>query len=201
MNGDSATVEVTRAHRVLLDGGVVLLPTDTVYGLAVHPERPGAKAKLFAMKGRPGDRNLPVMVASVADLEKIGVIVTEAARRLFAAFAPGPITVAMGLDIGMTPDWLDGRVEVGVRIPADPALLALLDAAGPLLVTSANRHGRETPATAVEVLAGLVEPPDLVIDGGPRPVVPSTLVNCNLPRPEIERLGVVTAQDIGKVLA
>lgn len=192
-------LDVSGAARVLLAGGVVLLPTDTVYGLAVHPERPAAIEKLFAMKGRPGSRNLPIMVGSVAAAEGIGAQVTDAARRLFDAFAPGPITVAMGLADG-APGWLAGRDEIGVRIPAEACMLELLGALGPLLVTSANAHGRETPATATEVLDQLVQPPDLVLDGGPRPVVPSTLVNCNLPQPAIERHGVIADEDIEKVL-
>jgi tRNA A37 threonylcarbamoyladenosine synthetase subunit TsaC/SUA5/YrdC len=80
-------------------------------------------------------------------------------------------------------------------------MLELLDTVGPLLVTSANAHGRETPANASEVLDQLVESPDLVLDDGPRPVVPSTLVNCNLPQPAIERHGVIADEDIEKVLA
>lgn len=198
---DGSQLDVDGAARVLLDGGVVLLPTDTVYGLAVHPERPAAIEKLFAMKGRPGSRNLPIMVGSVADAARIGAEVTDAAARLFDAFAPGPITVAMGLDAGAAPGWLAGRDEIGVRIPAETCLLELLGTLGPLLVTSANAHGRETPATAAEVLGQLVEPPDLVLDGGPRPVVPSTLVNCNLPQPAIERHGVIADEDVEKVLA
>lgn len=193
-------LDVAGAARVLLDGGVVLLPTDTVYGLAVHPERPAAIERLFAMKGRPGGRNLPIMVGSVADAEEIGAVVTDAARRLFDAFAPGPITVAMGLSDG-APAWLAGRDEIGVRIPAEDCMLELLGMLGPLLVTSANAHGRETPATAPDVLDQLVRPPDLVLDGGPRPVVPSTLVNCNLRQPAIERHGVIADEDVEKVLA
>lgn len=189
------------AAPVLLAGGVVLLPTDTVYGLAVHPERPEAAERLFRMKGRPGGRNLPIMAASVADAEKLGARVTPEAGRLFAAFAPGPITVAMGVDPGAAPEWLAGRDEIAVRIPAEPALLALLESVGPLLVTSANAHGVDTPPHAPDVLDQLVEPPDLVIDDGPRPVVPSTLVNCNLPRPAVERVGVVPEADILEALA
>lgn len=191
---------MARARDCLLGGGVVLLPTDTVYGLAVHPECDDAIGRLFAMKRRPRARNLPIMVPSVADIPTLGVEVNKFARRLFDAFAPGPLTVAMGLRAENAPAWLAGRVEVGVRVPNDEDLLAILEGTGPLLVTSANMHAQATPESLESVLAALDGVPDEVIDGGVRPVVPSTLVNCNLPEPVIERSGAISAEEIGMVL-
>jgi L-threonylcarbamoyladenylate synthase len=191
---------VRRVQRCLLAGGVVLLPTDTVYGLAVHPTREDAKEKLFVMKRRPGNRNLPIMVSSVDQLPALGVEITEPARRLMAEFFPGPLSVALGLRPGAAPPWLAGRVEVAVRIPADDDLLAILAATGPLLVTSANLHARSTPESVESVLADLDGEPDLIVDGGPRRTVPSTLVNCNLPTPVVERPGAVATADIERVL-
>lgn len=185
----------------LRGGGVALLPTDTVYGLAVHPTRPDARDRLFAMKRRPGSVNLPIMVASRHDLPPIGVEVTPAAERLMDAFFPGPLTVALGILPGAAPAWLAGRVECAVRIPDDDLLLAVLRVTGPLLVTSANTHGQDTPETAAEVLAQLDGRPDIEIDGGVRKVIPSTLVNCNLPEPVIEREGVIPRRDIERVLS
>jgi L-threonylcarbamoyladenylate synthase len=187
----------------LLGGGIVLLPTDTVYGLAISPQCPDSdatRARLFAMKRRPASRNLPVMVASTQDMVGIGAVLTEPARRLLAAFSPGPLTVALGLDPARAPRWLAGRDEVGIRIPADERLLAILRAAGPLLVTSANLHGEGTPESAESALASLDGAPDLVLDGGVRATAPSTLVNCNLPVPVVEREGVISPEEIEKVL-
>jgi L-threonylcarbamoyladenylate synthase len=191
---------VERARACLLGGGVVLLPTDTVYGLAVHPERDEAADRLFAMKNRPRVRNLPIMVASVEDVPALGAEVNEPARRLLAAFAPGPLTVALGVDPGRAPRWLAGRVEIGVRVPDDKDLRSILEAAGPLLVTSANVHAEPTPESVPDILAALHGTPDLVIDGGVRQVVPSTLVNCNLPVPVIERSGALSDEQIERVL-
>jgi L-threonylcarbamoyladenylate synthase len=182
-------------------GGIVLLPTDTVYGLAVHPDHDDALARLFALKRRPLTRNIPVMVASAEQAEQLGARVPEPARQLLAAFSPGPLTLALGLDPERAPAWLAGRDEIAVRIPADDFLLAVLRAAGPLLVTSANLHGRETPEACADVLAQLAGSPDLTVDDGPRATVPSTLVNCNLPEPRVERVGAVPAEQIAKVLA
>jgi L-threonylcarbamoyladenylate synthase len=193
--------DVEAARDCLMQGGVVLVPTDTVYGLAVHPEREDAIERLFALKQRPKARNLPVMVASVFDLAGLGVRITEAASRLMGAFFPGPLSLALGLLEGEAPPWLAGRTEIAVRVPDEEVLLQILRATGPLLVTSANIHAQETAESVPGILAALEGKPDLVIDGGVRNVVPSTLVNCNLPVPVIERVGAIPREEIEKELA
>jgi L-threonylcarbamoyladenylate synthase len=195
MTDPAEVVETLRA------GGIVLLPTDTVYGLAVRPGDDAALARLFALKRRPLTRNIPVMVASAEQAEELGADVTGPARQLLGAFSPGPLTLALGLDQDRAPAWLAGRDEIAVRIPDDAFLLAVLREAGPLLVTSANLSGQETPEACSDVLAQLDGAPDRTVDGGPRATVPSTLVNCNLPEPRVERVGVVPADQIAKVLA
>lgn len=193
---------IKRTVGCLESGGVALIPTDTVYGLAVHPVA-GASAvpKLFTMKRRPVGRNLPIMVSSVSQIKTLGAQVTAEAERLLAAFSPGPLTVALGVDPALTPAWLAGRVEIGVRIPDYAFLLAVLERTGPLLVTSANLHSQATPEEVRDVLAGLDGVPDIVVDGGARMTVPSTLVNCNLPNPVVERAGAVPEEKIWEVLA
>jgi L-threonylcarbamoyladenylate synthase len=190
-----------QAVATLRAGGIVLLPTDTVYGLAAHPEHDDALARLFALKRRPLTRNIPIMVASAEQAQELGAHVTGPARQLLAAFSPGPLTLALGLDASSAPAWLAGRDEIAIRIPDDDFLLRVLRSAGPLLVTSANLSGQETPEACADVLAQLDGEPDLVIDDGPRATVPSTLVNCNLPEPRVERVGAVPADQIAKVLA
>ena len=185
----------------LRGGGIVLLPTDTVYGLAVRPGDDDALARLFALKRRPLSRNIPIMVASAEQAEELGADVTAPARLLLAAFSPGPLTLALGLDPAKAPAWLAGRDEIAIRLPDDAFLLEVLRAAGPLLVTSANLSGQETPEACADVLTQLDGAPDLTVDDGPRATVPSTLVNCNLPEPKVERVGAVPADQIAKVLA
>jgi L-threonylcarbamoyladenylate synthase len=194
-----ATIEQVAA--CLTGGGVALVPTDTVYGLAVHPEYPAAKERLFAMKRRPGSVNLPIMVASWADVPALGVEITAAARRLAEVFFPGPLTLALGVRDADSPNWLAGRVECAVRIPDDDYMLNLLRLTGPLLVTSANIHDQATPESVAAILASFDTAPDVVLDGGIRKVVPSTLVNCNLPEPVIEREGLISRRDIEQVLS
>jgi L-threonylcarbamoyladenylate synthase len=187
------------AREALLAGGVALLPTDTVYGLAVHPRRREAIDALFALKARPRTRELPIMVATPDELPSLGVQVPDTARRLLGAFSPGPITVALGID-DTAPAWLAGRAEVGVRVPSDPDLRALLSDVGALLVTSANAHGEPTAQATGPILAQLAGRPDAVVDGGERTGVPSTVVNCHLDVPRIEREGAIPAAEIERVL-
>ena len=193
---------VERARLALEDGGVVLVPTDTVYGLAVSPLRDDAAVRLFAIKRRPRSTNLPVMVASGSGLETLGVAVTAKARLLLASdLVPGPLTVVMGFSDSGPVSWLEGRKEVAIRMPAEPFMLELLDAAGPLLVTSANLHDHPTMGTVPKILDQLILKPGLAVDGGRREAVPSTLVNCTVDPPAIEREGVVDHARIREILA
>jgi L-threonylcarbamoyladenylate synthase len=194
--------QIARAVTCLTDGGVVLLPTDTVYGLAVHPEHDEAVTRLFAMKGRPRSRNLPVMISDAGQVAALGGVLSEAARRLLESkYVPGPLTVAVGTEPGRLVPWLRGRPEFAVRMPDDERLLAIIAETGPLLVTSANKHAQATRESAPEIVATLESEPDLVIDDGKRDTVPSTLVNCGVVPPVIERLGAVPAEEIEAILS
>lgn len=186
----------------LSNGGVVLLPTDTVYGLAVGPEFDESIDRLFALKQRPRNVNLPIMVASEADLEPIGFQISESARRLLQSpLIPGSLTLALGFRSDFRLPWLAGRYEAAVRIPDDQRLLAVLKKTGPLLVTSANVHSAETPDNLQEILRQLNGRPDLYIDGGNLKTTASTLVNCRLNPPAIERIGVVPESEVLKYLS
>ena len=181
----------------LKNGGVVLLPTDTVYGLAVSPKFDEAIDRLFALKRRPRNVNLPIMVASDAELEPLGFEVSESARRLLRSpLIPGSLTLAMGFSSDYRPAWLAGRDEAAVRIPNDEHLLSVLRQTGPLLVTSANAHSAETPDNVADILAQLDGAPDLTIDGGTLRTTASTLVNCRIDPPRIERIGVVPESEV-----
>jgi L-threonylcarbamoyladenylate synthase len=193
--------EVTRAAECLLAGGVVLLPTDTVYGLAVHPERDEAITRLFAMKGRPRSVNLPVMISSPDDIPALGGVVNEAAKLLLESkYVPGPLTLAVGVSPPDLAPWLRGRDEFAVRMPDDERLLAILRTTGPLLVTSANLHAEQVRESVADILPTLASEPDLVIDDGNRDTVSSTLVNCHRVPPVIQRVGAVPEEEIEAIL-
>jgi L-threonylcarbamoyladenylate synthase len=193
--------QVKEAASCLDAGGVILVPTDTVYGLAVLPEHDDAIAKLFEIKGRPRSRNLPVMTTSVEEIVALGAVVNESAQKLIASSRmPGPVTLALEVSAQHAVAWLRGRIEVAVRMPDDERLRSLISIVGPLLVTSANLHSEQTYESVPEILASLRGTPDFVIDDGPRDVVPSTLINCRLAPPVIERVGVVAEKEIEAIL-
>ena len=194
--------EIEQIVACLQTGGVVLLPTDTVYGLAVSPNFDDSITRLFALKRRPRNVNLPIMVASDAEVELLGFEVSESARRLFRSpLIPGSLTLAMGFSSDYRPAWLAGRDEAAVRIPNDERLLSVLRETGPLLVTSANAHSAETPDNVADILAQLDGVPDLSIDGGQLRTTASTLVNCRVDPPVIERAGVVSEAEVFKYLS
>ena len=185
----------------LENGGVVLLPTDTVYGLAVNPNFDKSIDRLFALKRRPRNVNLPIMVASDDELEPLGFEISESAKRLLKSpLVPGSLTLALGFHSDFRPPWLAGRDEAAIRIPNDERLLAVLRKTGPLLVTSANAHSADTPDNIDDILAQLDGAPELAIDGGTLKTTASTLVNCRVDPPKIERLGVVPEAELLKYL-
>lgn len=186
----------------LMSGGVVLLPTDTVYGLAISPDFDQSIDRLFALKRRPRTVNLPIMVASEAELEPLGFAISESARRLLdSPLIPGSLTLALGFRSEFRPSWLAGRYEAAIRIPDDERLLSVLRKTGPLLVTSANVHSAETPDNIADILAQFDGAPDLSIDGGTLRTTASTLVNCRVDPPVIERVGVVPESEVLKYLS
>ena len=190
------------AH-ILLNGGVALLPTDTVYGLAASPLFPDAVARIFDLKARPTRQNLPIMVASVKDMTDMGLAINDAVKKILNSdYVPGDITIVMGFEKeDSSVSWLKGREEVAVRIPNHADLLTILEKTGPLMVTSANRHGNPTtPLTIDEVLADLNGAPDIAIDGGIVLNVPSTIINCRVNPPIIERNGRILYEDLLKLL-
>jgi len=192
----------TKIIESIQNGEVVLLPTDTVYGLAASPLSETAIKKIFELKSRPEMVNLPIMVSSVDNLDILGVDLNPAALRLFnSTFVPGDLTIVLGFNPEPKPFWLKGRIECAIRIPNNHLLLEILDKTGPLLVTSANKHGTSViPNNVSDILKELNGTPDLIIDGGIVESVPSTIVNCRLKPPEIERTGRISYDELFKLL-
>jgi L-threonylcarbamoyladenylate synthase len=189
------------AANALRAGEVVLVPTDTVYGLAAMPDRAEAVQRIYLAKNRPTHLPLPVLAASLEQVRQLGVEFPDAATILSAQWWPGPLTMAFGLPTSSTrPQWLIGREEVAVRIPAHDFLLALMREVGVLMVTSANRHGEPTSPSAGEAGAQVAPHVDLVIDAGTLTAVPSTLVNVRSPVAVVEREGSITKEAIADAL-
>ena len=153
------------AQRVAANGGVIVFPTDTLYGMACDPRNPEALARVYDIKGRSAQKALPVLVGGLDQLVEIVSEVPEKARRLLETFWPGPLTIVLPKQPGL-PAELTPCPGVAVRMPNHPFALALLQTFGPLAVTSANLSDHANPGTAEEVLAQLGNSVDLVIDGG-----------------------------------
>jgi L-threonylcarbamoyladenylate synthase len=198
---DPAAVEAACA--VLARGGLVVVPTDTVYGLAARPTDSEAVRAVYRAKGRPEGMHLPVLASGVEQVRALGVAYGPAAQELARRWWPGPLTMAFSFEAGSRrPEWLTGRDEVAVRIPDHPFLRSLLAETGVLVVTSANPHGQPTPRTAEDVAAGeLASFVDVIVDGGPLTEVPSTLVNVSGLTAVVEREGVIAADEIADALA
>jgi L-threonylcarbamoyladenylate synthase len=183
-------------------GATVILPTETVYGLAVKAGVSASAERVFELKGRPSSFNLPVVIGDVAQLDSLGLDFNGTARALARRFWPGPLTIVMGFAADRPrPPWLDGRDEVAIRFPEPKLLRDVASAAGPLLMTSANRHGAGATNVASEAAESLNGQADYVVDGGTLSPVPSTIVNVRVSPAHVERMGAVTAEHLAEFIA
>ncbi len=175
-SGPQRTV-VAEAEEALRAGRLVVIPTDTVYGVAALPGVPGAVEALFAAKGRPEDKAIPVLGASAADLEAVARF-DDAAQRIAARFWPGPLTLVLPRAEAFMVD-LGGRDgdTVAVRVPSHDVALELLGRCGPLAVTSANRSGQPEASTVDGARAVLGDAVSIYLDGGECAGVPSTVAS------------------------
>jgi tRNA threonylcarbamoyl adenosine modification protein (Sua5/YciO/YrdC/YwlC family) len=180
---------VLAALEALADGLLVGIPTDTVYGLAADPFRPGATERLFEAKRRSRDVDLPVLVASIDQALSLATAVPPVAHTLMKTFWPGPLTLVLPRRPDLTADLGDDDATIGVRCPGHPIPLALCTKGGPLATTSANLHGEPTSQTAEEVVAIFGDTVPVVLDGGPRTGRPSTVVDCTGMEPRLLREG------------
>ena len=195
--GYAAAVEVLRAD------GIVALPTDTVYGIAVRLDAPEGIERLFHVKQRPPDRAIALLIASAEQANEIGVM-NAAATALAEAFWPGGLTVVVFQRDGTTlPAALTGGAPtIGLRVPDHPAPRALAAGVGPLPTTSANRSGEPEARDATEIAAQLGESIDLIVDGGVAHGGPaSTVVDCTGAVARVLRVGAVSVQRVADCLA
>ena len=179
-------------------GGLVALPTDTLYGLAADPFRADAVARLLTVKGRAAARALPLIAADANQIAaRLGPL-SPAGERLAAKFWPGPLTLLIPAPVTLAHGVAAGTGRVGVRVPAHDIARAICRAADrPITATSANRSGQPATADPDEVERTLGEDVDLLIDAGPtRGGVPSTIVDVTGAAPRLVRAGAVSWDDI-----
>jgi L-threonylcarbamoyladenylate synthase len=191
---------VERAASALASGGMVAFPTDTVYGLGVSAWNAEAIDRIYAAKGRPAERALPVLLSDPEEIDRVCRQLPAAALRLARAFWPGPLTIVIARRAEL-PANLGPGSTVGVRVPDHESARRLLRAAGPLAVTSANRSGEAPSLSAAEVVTSLGGRIDLVLDGGPSPGgVPSTVVDCTGAEIYLWRQGPISRAEILRTL-
>ena len=194
--------DLDRAVEALRRGGLVAIPTETVYGLAADAENPAAVERIFAVKGRP--RGHPLIV-HVARGDLLGEWVREippAAAVLADACWPGPLTLLLSRGRRVVDAVTGGRDTVGIRVPAHPLTTELLERfGGGVAAPSANRFGHVSPTTAEHVQRDLGDAVDVVLDGGPSPIgVESTIVDCTVDPPQVLRPGAITREQIDALL-
>jgi len=193
---------IERAVAALRSGGLIALPTETVYGLGADASNDEAVRRVFEVKGRPSDHPLIVHLADAAQLEQWAASVSPTAQLLADAFWPGPLTLLVERSSSVSPVVTGGRPTVGLRVPDHPVALELLRTFGSgVAAPSANRFGRVSPTTAAHVIADLGDDVDVVLDGGPcRVGVESTIVDLTGELPLVLRAGGVSVDRLEEVL-
>jgi len=188
--------EIKEALKALADGGIVAFPTDTVYGVGALAFDNAAIESIYAAKNRPIEKAIPILIGDLSDLDKVADDIPDMALRLAARFLPGPLTCIVPKKRTLPPA-VSTTATVAVRIPDHPVARALLRAAGPMAVTSANISGQPSPSTAQEVYDQLNGRIPLILDGGRTPGgVPSTLVDCTGEQPVILREGPISLEEL-----
>ncbi len=198
---DDAAGRVAAAE-VLRAGGIVALPTDTVYGIAVALDTPGGIEALFAAKRRPPDKGIMLLLADAAQAPGIGQWSATAAA-LADAFWPGGLTVIVPQhpDVPLPSALTGGAATIGLRVPAHDAPRALAAAIGPLPTTSANVSGLPEARDAAGIVEQLGDAIALILDGGPAHGGPaSTIVDCTVDPPRILRIGAVPVESVEAVI-
>ena len=190
--------EIIQAAGLLRQGQLVAFPTETVYGIGALGLDMTAVEALYEAKNRPASKAFSLQVAEVSMVHKVAAYVPRHARLLLEKFCPGPITVVLPKAAAVPYKVTGGRNTVGVRIPAHPVALALLQAVGqPLAVPSANISGHTSPLSAGDVYADMAGRLPLILDGGICSVgIESTIVDCTGSKIKILRQGAISEAEI-----
>lgn len=185
----------------LEEGMVGILPTDTVYGLACLPSRPDAIEHIYHIKGRPATFHLPIFAASLHMIRNTGIMVNDNVKRIVnSPLVPGAITLILEVNQKRCPDWLAGREEVAVRIPANDLIIDIVRDLGPLLCTSANKHGSKIDNRSYRaVVDDLPRFNGFSVNGGDLERINSTIVNCRTDQVTLQREGAVPFSEIQKL--
>lgn len=186
------------AARVLQAGGLIVIPTDTVYGIAASVDRPNAVAQIYVAKARPLDRPIPVLISELDGLRRLTHDVDPAVERMLLATWPGALTAVLPAVDWLAPEIVGDTEHVGLRMPDDDIARAIIrQTGGALAVTSANRSGQTEARSAAEAVAALGDQVDLIVDGGPSPGgTPSTVLRFDGGNCSVLRAGALDAGEL-----
>ena len=197
---DASTLSL--AVQILANGGLVAIPTETVYGLGAAINNEVAIAKIFAVKGRPQNHPLIVHIANIDELQTVAVDIHNDAIKLAHACWPGPLTLLLHRNENVSTSITGGRDTVAVRIPDNAFTRQLiLDLGSPIAAPSANRFGKVSPTTAQHVCDDLQNDVDLIVDDGASSIgVESTIIDFSVSPPQLLRPGGIPIEDIEQIL-
>ena len=188
--------EIQTALEILESGGIVAFPTDTVYGLGALAFNNTAIESIYTAKDRPIEKAIPILIGDLSDLDQVADDIPNMALHFASRFWPGPLTCIVPKKQTL-PLAVSATNTVAVRIPDHHDARALLRAAGPMAVTSANISGQSSPSTAQEVYDQLNDRIPLILDGGKtKGGTPSTLVDCTGDKPVILREGPISLSEL-----
>ncbi len=191
-------VRVIAAVDCLNSGGIIAIPTDTVYGVGVDPFNVDAVQKLYTLKGRPEDKPIPLVLGSVDDVNQVAQNLSGYFFHLTDRFWPGGLTIVVPSK-NLLPQLTAGGNTVGLRIPNHPLLLEILIEFGPIAITSANLSGQPAathPDEFGEILSTKI---DYIVDDGKTPgPIPSTVYDISVSPPQVRREGVISTETLYK---
>lgn len=198
---DNPSVNIIKEMvQIIKNGGVVVYPTDTVYGLGANALNPRAVLKIFKIKKRSLNQPLPVIVSGLKMAEKLAFINNDA-RKLIGAFWPGSLTIIMDKKPVLPSIVVSGGSSVGLRMPNHTIPLMMLKTSKlPLVATSANIHGKPDPIDAKDIIKQIGKEVDLIFDCGKTKGKPSTIVDLTKVPPLIVRSGSINREAIEKVI-
>ncbi len=194
-------LRIKAAVGCLKSGGIIAIPTDTVYGLGADPFNPDAVQKLYTIKGRPEGKPIPLVLGSVEDVNKVAQNLPGFFFHLTERFWPGGLTIIVESKNLLPQLTADGNT-VGLRIPNQPLLLQILqEFGGPIAITSANLSGEPAATSPQEFSDELSAKIDYIVDDGQTPgPIPSTVYDISVSPPKIRREGVISAETLTKEL-
>jgi len=191
---------IEQAAQAARRGELIVLPTDTVYGIGCDAFKPAGVADLLAAKGRGRDMPVPVLVGSTRTVSGLTGWLSFAGERLTEAFWPGALTIVIRQAASLAWDLGDTDGSVAVRMPLHPVAIELLNLVGPMAVSSANRSGESPATTADQAQDQLGDSVAVYLDGGPcRAPVPSTIVDVTQPVPRVLRVGAISVDQLREV--